>query len=367
MLKEDMEVMGPVRSREVAAGAAGDSEPGAAAGGRRQGHPQDGNRRRDDGVTLEPSTELYAYLEMPWSDDLKGWGQAFGRETLQATPPITSAEKPDRSASDHTALLLAQQRAEIDAHWLARLGDEMHKAEEKGRREGFESGLIHGREESAGSVREEQEKFRFQAIALTTSFAEEHSRYFHLAEEQVVRLAMAITARILRREAQMDPLLLTGAVRVALGQLAQATAVRLYVPEIDCPLWREALSRLPKLAHRPEVIGEPQMELGECRIETELGSADLGLWAQLKEIEHGFFDRVAPRGITTDLESIEAGRIADQSTVRPSKPTAAHVVSPAVSATVAKDSRTPSAVAAEERAAVDESALANALLNEREW
>jgi hypothetical protein len=34
------------------------------------------------------------------------------------------------------------------------------------------------------------------------------------------------------------------------------------------------------------------MELGDCRMETELGSADLGLWPQLKEIERGFFDRV---------------------------------------------------------------------------
>ncbi len=35
-----------------------------------------------------------------------------------------------------------------------------------------------------------------------------------------MKLALAVAARILRREAQMDPLLLTGAVRVALGQLA---------------------------------------------------------------------------------------------------------------------------------------------------
>jgi len=35
-------------------------------------------------------------------------------------------------------------------------------------------------------------------------------------EHEVVKLALAVAARILRREAQMDPLLLTGAVRVAL-------------------------------------------------------------------------------------------------------------------------------------------------------
>ena len=48
----------------------------------------------------------------------------------------------------------------------------------------------------------------------------ERDRFLHAVEQEVVKLALAVAARILRREAQMDPLLLTGAVRVALGQLA---------------------------------------------------------------------------------------------------------------------------------------------------
>jgi flagellar assembly protein FliH len=33
------------------------------------------------------------------------------------------------------------------------------------------------------------------------------------------------------------------------------------------------------------------MRLGDCVIETELGSVDLGIRSQLGEIERGFFDR----------------------------------------------------------------------------
>jgi hypothetical protein len=33
------------------------------------------------------------------------------------------------------------------------------------------------------------------------------------------------------------------------------------------------------------------MRLGDCVIETELGSVDIGIRAQLGEIERGFFDR----------------------------------------------------------------------------
>ena len=33
------------------------------------------------------------------------------------------------------------------------------------------------------------------------------------------------------------------------------------------------------------------MRLGDCVVETELGSVDLGIRSQLGEIERGFFDR----------------------------------------------------------------------------
>ena len=91
----------------------------------------------------------------------------------------------------------------------------------------------------------------------------------------------------------MDPLLLTGAVRVALGQLSGSTEVRVSVPAADLALWTETLAVLPNLPIKPEVIAGEGMRLGDCVIETQLGSVDLGIRAQLGEIERGFFDRAA--------------------------------------------------------------------------
>ena len=57
----------------------------------------------------------------------------------------------------------------------------------------------------------------------------------------MVKLALAIAARILRREAQTDPLLLTGAVRVALGQLAATLRCAAAGSGVRCePLDRDA-------------------------------------------------------------------------------------------------------------------------------
>jgi len=178
---------------------------------------------------------------------------------------------------------------------------ECRKAEERGRDEGWdqgrESGLAEGRqqgrEEAArqlqAGVEEERRRMRSQAAALLESFAEVREGYCRRLERESARLALAIAARVLRREAQADPLLLTGAVRVALGQLAASTAVRMRVPAADLDLWREAMAHMPNLAVRPEVIGDPEMEVGDCRLETELGSAELGLGPQLAVLEREFF------------------------------------------------------------------------------
>lgn len=89
----------------------------------------------------------------------------------------------------------------------------------------------------------------------------------------------------------MDPLLLTGAVRVALGQLSSTTEVRLRVPACDLDLWREAIAYLPNLAVKPEILAGEGLRLGDCVIESSLGTVDLGIRSQLAEIERGFFDR----------------------------------------------------------------------------
>lgn len=173
--------------------------------------------------------------------------------------------------------------------------------------QGWETGHMQGREEGWQQAREElavqdqdaaqrlQQTAQQQVIGALDAFSVERERYFHELEQEAVRLALAIAARILRREAQMDPLLLSGAVRVALGQLGESTAVRLIVPEADRVLWEESLRLTPGLRLRPEVVGDARMELGECRIQTEFGGADLSLHEQLREIERGFFDRLPQR------------------------------------------------------------------------
>jgi flagellar assembly protein FliH len=127
--------------------------------------------------------------------------------------------------------------------------------------------------------------------------------YLARVEQEVVRLALAIAERILHREANMDPLLLAGAVRVALGQLAESTEVRLRVPADQREMWAEMLRLMPGLPLRPEVVGDPELSACEAILETNLGRVDLGVRAQIGEIERGFFDLLNVRADTKGTEA----------------------------------------------------------------
>jgi flagellar assembly protein FliH len=161
---------------------------------------------------------------------------------------------------------------------------------EKGWQQGIFEGRRMEREAHADAQSAAVKMFHEQAAALASEFAREREQFAQRMEHEIVRLALAIAARILRRETQMDPLLLTGAVRVALGQLSKSTRVRLRVPPSDLELWSETVTHMPNLAVRPEVLSCEGMRSGECVVETEIGSLDLGVRAQLGEIERGFFD-----------------------------------------------------------------------------
>ncbi len=124
-------------------------------------------------------------------------------------------------------------------------------------------------------------------------FGRERDKFFASIEKDVVALALGIAERILRREAQMDPLFLLGAVRVALGQLAENIHVRVHIPASESELWTKTLAHIPNLTTRPEILLDAEMQLGECSIESEMGSVDLGVDSQIHSIQRALLDEPA--------------------------------------------------------------------------
>lgn len=253
-------------------------------------------------ATLQPGSmenvpvfEVFDYPAVP-GPPLPSW-EAFGSSEPVAFGSGASMTRP-RLVHD------AEEERRLNAAFEARLAEEVRNAFETGKERGFEEGRTAERDALADGARAKDEGRIEQAARLAERFGAERERYFEAVEPAVVKLALAVAARILRRESQVDALLLSGAVRVALGQLSTSTQVRLRVPSADLELWRDTISHLPNLAVKPTVVAGEDMRLGECAMETELGSVDLGVAAQLREIERGFFDRAGQASTRTSTTEV---------------------------------------------------------------
>jgi flagellar assembly protein FliH len=133
---------------------------------------------------------------------------------------------------------------------------------------------------------------RGAVIKTCEQFAKERAKYFADVEAEVVRLALSIAARVLNREAEFDPLLLRGAVKVALEKVREESSVTLRVPEEQAEEWRSITQGAQAAV---TVVGDQRLGPSECVLETSVGRVELGVKAQLKEIERGFFDLLGQR------------------------------------------------------------------------
>lgn len=120
--------------------------------------------------------------------------------------------------------------------------------------------------------------------------------YFSRVEVEVVELVLAIAAKILHREAQVDTMLVAALVRVAIDKLHDGSRVTVRVPPAEAARWRAFLEH-PVNGAAIQVVEDAKLGAADCILETELGSANFSIEAQMKEVERGFFDLLAQKPV----------------------------------------------------------------------
>ena len=131
-------------------------------------------------------------------------------------------------------------------------------------------------------------------LEAVTEFRRERAGYYSRVEKELVELALSIAAKILHREAQVDRTLLGALVKVAIENLQHRTNIAVRVRPEEAELWRDYLAEnLPET--KIEVIEDANIAESNCVLETEVGTAEVGIASQLKEIERGFFDLLSQR------------------------------------------------------------------------
>jgi flagellar assembly protein FliH len=119
--------------------------------------------------------------------------------------------------------------------------------------------------------------------------------YYQKVETEVVQLALSIARKILHREAQIDPLLMAGLVRVALEKIEGATGIVLRINPQQATDWRRHLAMHMEPGNLPQIVEDPALPADHCVLETSMGAANLGVEVQLKEIEQGLLDLLGSR------------------------------------------------------------------------
>ena len=138
---------------------------------------------------------------------------------------------------------------------------------------------------------------RASIVELVAGFEEQRNEYYARVEAEIVQLALSIAAKILHREAQVDPMLVAALVRIAVEKMREGSSVTLRVSAKRADSWRRYFAEFPNMG-QVEVVEDASLSDQDCIVGTELGSANFGLDTQLKEVEQGFFDLLALRPTT---------------------------------------------------------------------
>jgi flagellar assembly protein FliH len=158
----------------------------------------------------------------------------------------------------------------------------------------LEEGIRQGEERVRAAYGEALQQERGAIAKALEQFAEERKSYFQVVESEIVQLALSVAGKILHREAQVDPLVLAGVVRVALEKVGKGTQVKLLVHPSRAAEWQQHFQQYVD-GSTVEVSADDSVETTCCVLHTFLGVTEISLDGQLKEIERGFLDLLAQR------------------------------------------------------------------------
>jgi len=171
------------------------------------------------------------------------------------------------------------------ANRLAQMEGHYRQAVEQARAAALREGEAAGRERAGAEVRPVLEKLMrsLEELALL------RPRLRREAEADMLRLAMAVARRVLRRELAVDSEALHG---LALAALEKLSSQEIHRVRVHPSLAREMRALLDKSPGRGsvEIVEDTAREPGTVIFETERGNLDASVATQLEEIERGLTD-----------------------------------------------------------------------------
>jgi flagellar assembly protein FliH len=158
-------------------------------------------------------------------------------------------------------------------------------------REAHAAGVREGEAAGRGKAAAEMQPVMERLARSIDEIAKFRPRLRREAEEDLIRLAMAIARRIIRRELAIDPDALHGLILGALEKLQGQEICRVRVHPSHAAAVTACLKQMAA-ASPVEVIPDASREIGAVIFETDRGNLDASVESQLREIERGLGDRL---------------------------------------------------------------------------
>ena len=162
--------------------------------------------------------------------------------------------------------------------------------------ESFESGLIDGK-----NLAERGLVNVFRSLRAATEGVQSlHEKVMRESEDDLIDLIMMVARKVILREISLERGILSSVVQTAIGALSERCEITIRLNPDDYTLITNSpddLFRKEVLTERMRLKSDPAVIQGGCQIDSEMGTLDAGIDAQLDEI---FRQLMEQRALSTD-------------------------------------------------------------------
>jgi flagellar assembly protein FliH len=152
-------------------------------------------------------------------------------------------------------------------------------------RDAFAKGFAQGERAGAEAAAKRGDAMLRRLTQTLEEMTELRTQMIRQTEQQLVRLALAVARRLVHREIALDPDLLVAIARVAMDRLGEMANVTVRLNPEDFSATAGSRERQWK-GSQVTVVADARLPRGGCRIESDFGSVDASVDAQLQELAH---------------------------------------------------------------------------------
>jgi flagellar assembly protein FliH len=168
-------------------------------------------------------------------------------------------------------------------------------------REAFAKGYAQGERAGDEAAGKRNEAMVRRLVATIEEISSLRAGMMRTTERELVRLAVAMAERIVRREVDVDAELLNAMARVAIDRLGENVAATIHLNPADYESMMAARQG-KAFEGAVQVVADPQVGRGGCLVKSAFGVVDAGIDTQIREMSQALLgdeaaEEAKPHGV----------------------------------------------------------------------